>query len=715
MKKLLPLFVLFSNLLFAQTPITLTSADMPTAGWSQRRAMDTLPLPSINYGNVGANQTYDFSNLVVFKYDTARYASSNFTGADMSVTTNGTNILYTKTTAGAYSVVGLEGDLAGAHETVNFSPIDTIFKFTTQYGATYKSAWGFTKDIPGSDLGLPVNDVLVTFTATFTDTVDGWGKTITPLGAYKSLRTKRKEYSRTLIQYRLLPFGGYTTQSDTRDTTIRYSYLAKETKGALVTIEYDSLDNIKDVVYSMIPPTAPTVSFTHVSNTGGQVDFTSTVTGYNDTYSWNFGDGSSTSSQQNPSHAYTANGAYYVCLTVTNGTVNTTYCDSVHVTGISQGSNNAPIAINDDYNVTQAQSSINHVATNDADPDNDNICVTGVWGSPYASEYIGGSCDMVQYQPDSSFIGYDTAYYSLCDNGAPVLCDTAMIVFYVAADPALYPNAANDTATALQPDGTTVNVTANDNAGSTGNGFCITTVYGSSAFAIADCNNVTYSPDSTFTGNDTAYYIVCDNGLPTLCDTAMLVVTSNQNAILQPVPAYTLQLMNCDGGLFVNTSQNDTAITWSFHITYWSSSNIPEDTIFYSDTLLYNYLANLSFHWEAQMCLTAYNHYGSNTICDTVYFFCGAINEVSLSNIQLYPNPANSYITIDMHNNQDAITRNYQAIEVYNVLGEKVKSIAKQSADKVTFNINSLPQGMYVATITGSNGERRTLGRFTVE
>jgi hypothetical protein len=712
MKKLLPLFVLFSNLLFAQTPITLTSADMPVAGWSQRRAMDTLPLPSINYGNAGANQTYDFSNLVVFKYDTARYASSNFTGADMSVTTNGTNILYTKTTSGAYTVVGLEGDLAGAHETVNFSPVDDVFHFTTQYGGTYSSNWGFTKDIPGGDLGLPVNDVLVTFTATFTDTVDGWGKTVTPLGAYQSLRTKRKEYSHTLIQYRFVPFGGYQTQSDTRDTTIRYSYLAKETKGALVTIEYDSLDNIKDVVYSMIPPTAPTVTFTHVSNTGGQVDFTSTVTGYNDSYSWNFGDGSATSSQQNPSHAYTANGAYYVCLTVTNGTVNTTYCDSVHVTGISQGSNNAPIAINDDYNVTQAQSSINHVATNDADPDNDNICVTGVWGSPYASEYIGGSCDMVQYQPDSSFIGYDTAYYSLCDNGAPVLCDTAMIVFYVAADPALYPNAANDTATALQPDGTTVNVTANDNAGSTGNGFCITTVYGSSAFTATDCNNITYSPDSTFTGNDTAYYIVCDNGLPTLCDTAMLVVTSNQNLALTPVVSFNASLVVCQGIHAYNTSTNYTSTPeWNVHII----NAVVPDSVYTSDTIHYYSNNPISGFYNAQICLTLSNQYGTTTFCDTMLLYCEGINEVGLSNIQLYPNPANSYVTIDMHNNQDAITRNYQAIEVYNVLGEKVKSIGKQSTDKVTVNVNGLPQGMYVATIVGSNGERRTLGRFTVE
>jgi hypothetical protein len=54
----------------AQQPITLTSADMPTAGWTQRTAKDTLPLPAINFGNKGANQVYDFSNLQPVVYDT---------------------------------------------------------------------------------------------------------------------------------------------------------------------------------------------------------------------------------------------------------------------------------------------------------------------------------------------------------------------------------------------------------------------------------------------------------------------------------------------------------------------------------------------------------------------------------------------------------------------------------------------------------------------
>lgn len=48
------------------------------------------------------------------------------------------------------------------------------------------------------------------------------------------------------------------------------------------------------------------------------------------TYLWNFGDGS-TSSSTNPSHTYTMNGTYNVCLTVTNVAGNDSECKSVTI------------------------------------------------------------------------------------------------------------------------------------------------------------------------------------------------------------------------------------------------------------------------------------------------------------------------------------------------------------------------------------------------
>ena len=39
------------------------------------------------------------------------------------------------------------------------------------------------------------------------------------------------------------------------------------------------------------------------------------------------------------------------------------------------------------------------------------------------------------YTPDSSFNGNDTFTYSICDNGSPILCDTAMVVISIPCSP----------------------------------------------------------------------------------------------------------------------------------------------------------------------------------------------------------------------------------------------------------------------------------------
>lgn len=69
-----------------------------------------------------------------------------------------------------------------------------------------------------------------------------------------------------------------------------------------------------DVVTINVIPN-PTASFTY-NMVGVTAVFTNTSTGAS-SYTWDFGDSSPTSSQQNPSHTYTVNGSYTVTLTVT--------------------------------------------------------------------------------------------------------------------------------------------------------------------------------------------------------------------------------------------------------------------------------------------------------------------------------------------------------------------------------------------------------------
>ncbi len=794
MKKLVLPFLLLASLL-TNAQITFTINDIPSANQTLRVAVDTVPLPAINFGNKGANQFYDFSNLSLYKYDTVEFktpTNSQLTEcpqADVATTNDGINFLLTNTdnTNNKLVLEGFQGQLTpGNTLTASYSTKPDIYHFPTTYQSNFGGTAYLQKTVSGSSVGQPlVSQVRLTINTTYTDTIDGWGIVKTPVGTYKCLRKQRKETTHTVIDAFIF---GWSTVSDKTETTIRYSYLTKEAKGSVVTFNYDTSNVLQSVTWATVLPTPPVADFTFVNGANGQVNFTDASDNAT-SWSWTFGDGGTstqqnpthtyaangtytvcltatnaggsstqvckqvtitnvvvapvaefawanpsggivnftdqstntptqwawtfgdagTSTQQNPNHVYAANGTYNVCLTATNTAGSNQHCESVIVSGVSAG-NHAPVAVDDTVSLTQATSiTIYHVATNDLDPDNDPLCMTDVWGSPYVTEYIGGSCDMVSIVPDSNFVGTDTAWYTVCDNGQPALCDTGMLIFTVTANYALYPTAVNDNGTALQPDGVTVNVTQNDVTPV--NPVCVTAIYGGgNAFAVNGCSDITYTPDSLFTGNDTVWYVICDNGHPTWCDTAMLVVTSNANPALLPNASFNWYMIDgCNQAGFVNTTPNDTgAANWSIRSIV---SSQPQTIQLHGDSVVYNNQAGEIETME--VTLTVSNNYGQVTIVDTVTMACLSVNDVHLNNVAIYPNPANNVITIDFTGNTDEYIRNYKAIEIYNVIGERAIMVTNQSA-LVTIPVVDIPAGIYVVTLTDRKGARHTLGRFTI-
>lgn len=79
---------------------------------------------------------------------------------------------------------------------------------------------------------------------------------------------------------------------------------------------------------------APMANFSYDASASPLIQFTDLSTNNPSLWSWDFDDGSS-STQQNPSHTYTANGTYNVCLTATNsfGT-SAPFCQNITITGI---------------------------------------------------------------------------------------------------------------------------------------------------------------------------------------------------------------------------------------------------------------------------------------------------------------------------------------------------------------------------------------------
>lgn len=616
------LFTLYLSVIistaFAQ--ITFTSTDVPVAGFQLRTAKDTL-VSGISYGNAGPNQVYDFTNLQANTLDTTLHLAltsaqqTKFPNADVAITTDNYGYLYTNTTNADYLWEGLEGEIAGLYTDVPFSPKPKVYQFPTNYGNNFTGNSGFTKTVSGSSVGQPlVYQIRVTNTTTYWDTIDGWGKVKTPYGEYDCLRQKRKEYAATAIDIKLTAISPWSNFDNIYDTTIRYYYLTKEAKGTIVTFGYDSLDNITSVQWALVAPPAPVANFTWVNTAGGLVDFTDASTGAPTTYSWLFDDGGA-AGFASPSHVYSANGAYNVCLTVTNNGGSSTYCDTVYVTGIS-ATNNAPVTEDDTATLDQPTDFIYvNTGLNDLDPNGDNFCLTEV---------------------------YD-------DNGWGSIAPTG------------------------------------------------------------NCTTVSYNPDSTFSGIDTVWYVICDQG--PLCDTGMLVINVNAAPVL-PIASFTwYQQSVCDSGVFINTSQLDTETPiWIFS---WYNQTPPFIDTLYGDTVAY--IGYGGFYVEFGVELIVSNADGSATVADSVWLQCESINETLLSGINLFPNPASGHVTIDMANNTDDITRKEARIEIQNAIGQTVLTATKEAAQKqLTLNTGNLPQGLYIATITDGK-MRKTLGKVTIE
>ena len=118
--------------------------------------------------------------------------------------------------------------------------------------------------------------------------------------------------------------------------------------------------------------------------------------------------------------------------------------------------------------------------------------------------------------------------YEVCDDGSPVLCDSATVTITVGPvnDP---PVASDDAGTTDEDTSVTVDVVANDTDldGSVDPAtVAVTSGAGNGTTSVDPVSGeITYTPDADFAGTDSFTYEVCDDGAPVLCDTAVVTVT----------------------------------------------------------------------------------------------------------------------------------------------------------------------------------------------
>ncbi len=115
--------------------------------------------------------------------------------------------------------------------------------------------------------------------------------------------------------------GGDPSSSTAQNPTVTYNNPG--TYSVTLTVSNAAGDDVSTQTNLIVVNTTPTAGFSSTVN-GDQVSFTNSSTNA-DSYSWDFGDGNS-STDENPSHTYDTDGTYEVVLSATNecGTVTST-------------------------------------------------------------------------------------------------------------------------------------------------------------------------------------------------------------------------------------------------------------------------------------------------------------------------------------------------------------------------------------------------------
>lgn len=181
---------------------------------------------------------------------------------------------------------------------------------------------------------------------------------------------------------------------------------------------------------------------------------------------------------------------------------------------------------NNDLSTTPQNTSVDiSILTNDIYP-NDLLSVSdiGIITQPaHGAISINQQTGIVTYLPNDGFTGNDYFTYVICYTN--IGCDTATVQISVDGTPApAIANPDNATVTTSAPT-TNIAVLANDSPANNLNVTAITDQPNHGTATINTDGSITYTANSGFVGTDTFIYNACRKDAPTICDTAIVIVT----------------------------------------------------------------------------------------------------------------------------------------------------------------------------------------------
>lgn len=500
-------------------------------------------------------------------------------------------------------------------------------------------------------------------------------------------------------------FGDGSPVDNTQNPSHTYSTSGTYNVCLIATNGCNISDTICQAVMVCVPPAA---AFTASTN-GGSVSFSNSST-QGITWAWDFGDGSPVDTNASPTHVYTTNGTYNVCLVAIGSCATDTICSTVTIclpvtaaytsvdnagtVSFTDGSTNAtswawdfgdnsPIDNNQNPTHTYTANGTYNVcliATSSCTADT--ICTTVTICLPVTAGYTQtASGDTVWFNNTSS---NSTSWIWDFGDGSPL--DTTQHPVHVYSTNGTY----------------TVCVTAMSNCDSATScvsitvcmpataGFTSGTPSGGTVSFIDQSTNTTGwswdfgdgspidnspSPSHTYTTNGT--YQVC---LITTNMCSADTVCHDVTVCPQAVVATFSPSGNQQNYTFTNTSANAIGYFWQFGDNTTSTAMSPTHT--YAGTGLHI------------VCLSAYNACGDTvTTCDSIIVqVIGIAQNEAVSSIGLYPNPFSEQATLLVQSS--TLSGNFD-FELTDLTGKVVSVQTGQLNKEMQIGRSSLASGVY--------------------
>lgn len=198
----------------------------------------------------------------------------------------------------------------------------------------------------------------------------------------------------------------------------------------------------------------------------------------------------------------------------------------------SNPENTPPSTVVDAVTTGPGQAVTVNVLANDSDANNDTLAITGVSQPQFGTATVSGDGQSVIYTPNAGFVGEDQFTYFVSDGNGGTAAGTVRVTINGANGQNQSPTANHDIATTTQGTAVTIAVLTNDSdpdndaltvnsVGQPQNG--TTTVSGNG-------QSVTYTPNSSFVGNDQFTYAISDGTGGTAVGTVRVRVTERNGS-----------------------------------------------------------------------------------------------------------------------------------------------------------------------------------------